>query len=66
MEIIVNGQPRQVGDQTTLAQLIQALGLADNPVAAEVNNMLVPKKEHPSCTLGPGDRIELVTLVGGG
>jgi len=66
MEIMVNAQSRVVEESLTLAQLIAQLGLAEGPVAAEVNKTLVPKREHTTCALKAGDQIELVTLVGGG
>ena len=66
MEIIVNAEPRSVAPSLTLAQLLEELGLAGGPVAAEVNKQLVPKAQHEACALKAGDRVELVTLVGGG
>ena len=60
MEIIVNGQARRV------AELLEALGLARKYVAVEVNLQLVPRQQHGEHRLAPGDRLELVTLVGGG
>jgi len=64
--ITVNGAPRQLADVTTLAHLIESLGLTGQPVAAEVNGRLVPHRERAERRLAPGDVVELVTLVGGG
>lgn len=66
MTIIVNGEQRPIEQGTTVAQLVRELGLDGKPCAAEVNRELVPKREHASRTLADGDRVELVTLVGGG
>ena len=66
MEIIVNDQPRQVSPETTVAGLLEQLDLADKPVAVEVNLELVPRAQHAQCVLASGDRLEIVTLVGGG
>jgi len=66
MTIFVNETPREIPAGTTLAGLVAQLGLADAPCAAEVNRQLVPKREHADRVLCEGDRIELVTLVGGG
>lgn len=66
MKIIVNGQERDVRENTTLEELIREVGLADAACAAEVNQKLVPKRQRAGVTLAEGDRIELVTLVGGG
>jgi len=66
MQIVVNSEPREVDDGTTLDELIRQLGLASQPCAAEVNREVVPKADRADRRLGEGDRIELVTLVGGG
>jgi sulfur carrier protein len=46
--------------------LVRALALAPEQVAVERNQRLVPRSEHARTRLGEGDRIEVVTLVGGG
>jgi len=66
MMVIVNDKPKEVPAGTTLAELVEELGLGEVPCAAEVNRQLVPKREHAGRELCEGDRIELVTLVGGG
>jgi sulfur carrier protein len=66
MEITVNDQPRQVADGATVAALLDELGLAGKPVAVEVNLDLVPRGRHAGHRLAAGDRLEIVTLVGGG
>ncbi len=66
IRITVNGEPQEVEPGTTVAALIERLGLAGQPCAAEVNKALVPKRDHPSRELAEGDTVELVTLVGGG
>ena len=66
MEIILNGSPRRLGDAATVAGLLDELGLTDRHVAVEVNLDLVPRPEHARHRLAEGDRVEIVTLVGGG
>ena len=66
MQIIANGQPREIPDGTTVAGLLDALKLTGKPVAVEVNLELVPRQQHPEHRLAEGDRVEIVTLVGGG
>lgn len=66
MEITVNGEPRRLAAETSVAQLLDELGLNARHVAVEVNRDLVPRAEHPRHMLRPGDRLEVVTLVGGG
>lgn len=64
--VIVNGQPRDVPAGSTAADLVAALGLSGRPLAVEVNEEVVPRARLADCKLGDGDRLELVTLVGGG
>jgi len=66
MLITLNGESRTVPNGATVAALVVLLGLEKAAVAAEVNGVLVPKRRHAQTTLSPGDRVELVSLVGGG
>lgn len=66
IDVVVNGETKQVPAGTTVASLIERLGLADSACAAEVNRTLVPKREHAERRLEAGDTVELVSLVGGG
>ncbi len=66
MEIVVNGQARQVPAGTTVAKLLQSLQRDPRHVAVEVNLELGPRARHVQHQLVEGDRLEIVTLVGGG
>lgn len=66
MTVIINGESRQVPDGLSVQGLLQYLGLSGTPVAVEVNQQVVPRRLHAQQALGEGDRLELVTLVGGG
>ncbi len=66
MEIRVNGEPRSVPDRITVADLIRELAVAPERVAVEVNEQLVRRVTFADTPLRPGDRVEIVTLVGGG
>lgn len=66
MEICYNGQPRQVEEGTTVAALLEELGLKPAYLAVEVNFELVPRTRHAERRLQAGDTLEVVTLVGGG
>ena len=66
VQLTINGVDRQVDDVRTVADLLAQLGLADRHVAVEVNLDVVPKAQHGAYRLAAGDRIEIVTLVGGG
>ena len=66
MVITVNGQSRDVAEEATIAGLLDDLNLTGKPVAVEVNLELVPRQRHAGHRLAEGDRLEIVTLVGGG
>ena len=66
IRIELNGRSREIGASTALSDLIRALDLAPEAVAVEVNQRLVPRRSRDTTFLSPGDRVEIVTLVGGG
>jgi len=66
MRIEVNGQPREVADGATVATLLEELSVALPQVAVELNLEVVPRARHAQTVLHDGDRLEVVTLVGGG
>jgi sulfur carrier protein len=66
MQIVVNGSPREVALGLSIAALLEELRLEPKQVAVEVNLELVPRGRHAEHKLSPGDRLEVVTLVGGG
>ena len=57
---------KTVADGISLAQLVRELGLEKNPIAIELNRRVVPRDRHGETRLAEGDRLEIVTLVGGG
>jgi sulfur carrier protein len=66
MNINVNGQQQAIVDGATIAELLSELGLESRHVAVEVNLEIVPRAKHAEHRLAEGDRLEVVTLVGGG
>jgi thiamine biosynthesis protein ThiS len=66
MQIVVNGAPREINSGLSVAGLLEELKIEPKHVAVEVNLELVPRARHAERLLTPGDRLEVVTLVGGG
>ena len=66
IDISVNGKPMRVPTGSTLAQLLESLGLERGRVAVELNLRVVPRAEHATLRLNHGDKLEVVTFVGGG
>ncbi len=64
--IIVNGESRPLAAGATAQTLLEDLGFAGRPVAVEINELVVPRARLGGCQLQDGDRLEIVTLVGGG
>lgn len=66
MKLTVNGEEKSVPEGLTLDRLVRELGLEKNPIAVELNRQVVPRDRHGDTRLAEGDRLEIVTLVGGG
>jgi len=66
VRVEVNGATREVPDGATLTDLLRLHGVRAEQVAVEVNRDLVPRAEHAARRVREGDRIEIVTFVGGG
>ena len=66
MQIQVNGETREVADQSTVAGLIAALDLEPARVAVELNRNVVRRNVWAETNLHDGDRVEIVHFVGGG
>ncbi len=66
LNIIVNDTSRVVPEGTTVESLLGILELKPRFLAVERNRQVVPRGDHPATVLADGDRLESVTLVGGG
>ena len=66
MDVIVNGERRQVPDGATVSQLLQLLQVAPERVVVELNMTILKRTQHPATLLQTGDTVEIVRFVGGG
>jgi thiamine biosynthesis protein ThiS len=66
LRIIVNGHPQEVDRPLTVAELLAQLKLPKRGIAVELNAQIVPTARHAEQPLAEGDRLEIVSLVGGG
>ena len=64
--LTVNGEAMQIPSGSTVADLLKTLALEPARVAVEHNLRVVPRAEHGAVRLNHGDRVEIVTFVGGG
>ena len=66
LELTVNGETRNMDAGSSIADLVEILGLDWRKVAVERNLEIVPRSAYGEQALNSGDRIEIVTFVGGG
>lgn len=66
LALVVNGESRAVSVGTTLAGLLEQLGLDPRAVVVEHNRRIVRRDALGATRLAAGDAVELVHFVGGG
>jgi sulfur carrier protein len=66
IQVVVNGESKEVPEGLQIPQLLEHLGLPNDRVAIERNLEILPRSQWPATQLQPGDRFEIVHLVGGG
>ena len=62
----VNGESRQATAGLSLQQLLVELGYEPRLVVVEFNGAIVPRAQWPDQLVAACDRLEVVTIVGGG
>jgi thiamine biosynthesis protein ThiS len=66
MRLFINGEEKIVEGVSTLASLVELLGLKSDRLAIELNRDIVPRANWSGTALHDGDRLEIVHFVGGG
>jgi sulfur carrier protein len=66
MNIVVNGNKHELGGAGALGQLLKELEIVSERVAVMVNDRIVPKAARGEFVLKEGDRVEILTFIGGG
>ena len=66
MHALINGKPADLTDGTTVAELVNTLGLAGQRIAVELNGEILPRSRHAETRLAAGDQLEIVHAIGGG
>ena len=64
--VYVNGESVELAAASRLSQLLAQLEITTRHVAVELNLEIIPFEKHAECVLADGDKLEVVTLVGGG
>jgi len=66
LSVRINGEHRRVPGGTSIAELVNQLGLDPLRVAVERNLAVVPRGTLGEVQVEDGDDYEIVTFVGGG
>lgn len=66
MQVIVNGCEKQIETGETVTALLHRLDVEPLRVAVEINEDVVSRRVFDTAKIHAGDRIEIVTFVGGG
>jgi sulfur carrier protein len=66
MKILLNNKSTLLDDGLTIKRLLDKIDIRDKYLAVEVNEQIIPKSNHESFLIEDGDKIEIVTAIGGG
>ena len=66
MNVLINGESREVPDGLTVTRLLAHLGIHPGRVAIERNLEILFRAKWEATRVQPGDRYEIVNFVGGG
>ncbi len=69
MKISVNGKEKKIeleNEKASLSSTLEFLGYKQNTVVVEVNDLIINSKKWESEILKEGDKLEIVSIVGGG
>jgi thiamine biosynthesis protein ThiS len=66
IEIVLNGEKRQVPEGLSVAGLLAHLGITADRVAVELELEIVPRPKWDAAMVLPGAQVEVVHFVGGG
>ncbi|MDD2892942.1 MAG: sulfur carrier protein ThiS [Halothiobacillaceae bacterium] len=66
MQIFLNGEAHNLPEHSSVADLIEQLGLSGQRLAIELNGDIAPRSQHATLELKDGDKVEIVRAIGGG
>lgn len=66
LQIRVNGQPRDCRSGSTVGDLLRELEIKTDRVAVELNLEIVDREDFEHRSLKQGDRLEILSFIGGG
>lgn len=57
MRLLINGKPKEVGQVTTLQELVTVQHLSEGQVIIELNGRLIPRHQWGAVSLKPDDSL---------
>lgn len=66
IQVTVNGENREIPENSTVAHLVESLQLTGKRIAVEMNGEIVPKSQYADTPMNAGASLEIVVAVGGG
>jgi len=66
MNLVVNGDRRDVAEGATVADLVKGMETPRSGVAVAVNGEVVPRAKWEEALLTEGDQVEVLSAIGGG
>lgn len=66
MMVRVNGEETEVPEESSVEDLVRILGHRSDRVAVEIDGEICPRADRSARRLAPGQRVEVVSFVGGG
>tara|TARA_B000000609_G_scaffold154504_1_gene144244 strand:+ start:766 stop:975 length:210 start_codon:yes stop_codon:yes gene_type:complete len=69
MKIKVNGLEKELkidSDKALLSNTLELIGYKPNTIVVELNDLIINSKKWDKVLLSDGDRLEIVSIVGGG
>ena len=66
MSVVVNGEPRELEPGTTVAGLVELLGMPRRGVAVALDGEIDRRGEWDTCAVPDGARVEVLTAMQGG
>ncbi|HTX56056.1 MAG TPA: sulfur carrier protein ThiS [Candidatus Acidoferrales bacterium] len=66
MKATINGEVRDLPEGTTIATLLEALGVTHNGIAVAKNDRVIRRSAYEDSPIADGDAIEIIKAVAGG
>jgi len=66
LQIVINGEPRDIPGGLTVLTLLTYLGIGTDRVAVELNREIVRQARWAETPVDAGAQVEIVQFVGGG